>query len=160
MYAIEYARAAYTNKGLYSPHTTKPCEDPCSLDVTVHRPLASIFFLLPLGAGKHIGHSVYKGLLISEVMSANATAVPDENGEYCDWMELYNGTGSDLDMEGVMITDRTDRITFPFPAYTLKAGARVMVFASDSYQLDPGKPFHGKFKISSAGAHLYLYDQT
>lgn len=120
--------------------------------------LAAIFFLLPKEAGKRIGHSVCKGLLISEVMSANATAVPDENGEYCDWMELYNGTGTDLDMEGVMITDRTDRITFPFPAYTLKAGSRVIVFASDSYQLDPSKPFHGKFKISSAGAHLYLYD--
>lgn len=87
-------------------------------------------------------------------MAANNSAVPDENGEFSDWLELYNGTGADLDMEGVMITNRTDRITFPFPSYTLKAGERVIVFASDSYQLDPSKPFHGKFKISSAGDHL------
>ncbi|MEF9880678.1 MAG: lamin tail domain-containing protein, partial [Clostridia bacterium] len=39
-----------------------------------------------------------------------------------------------------------------------KADERVIIFASDSYQLDPSKPFHGKFKISSAGDHLYLYD--
>ena len=91
-------------------------------------------------------------------MAANSSAVPDENGNFSDWLELYNGTGHDLNLEGVMLTNRTDRITFPFPAYVLKAGGYVLVFADKSYQLDPAKPFHGKFKISSAGDHLYLYD--
>lgn len=120
--------------------------------------LAVMYFIFPKEAGRHIGSSIYEGLVISEVMASNASAVPDENGEFGDWLELYNGTGADLDMEGVMITNRTDRITFPFPEYTLKAGERVIVFATGSYQLDPSKPFHGKFKISSAGDHIYLYD--
>lgn len=120
--------------------------------------LAVMYFIFPKEAGRHIGASMYDGLVISEVMAANSSAVPDENGEFGDWLELYNGTGADLDMEGVMITNRTDRITFPFPEYTLKAGERVIVFATDSYQLDPSLPFHGKFKLSSAGDHIYLYD--
>lgn len=120
--------------------------------------LAVMYFIFPKQAGRHVGSVIYDGLVISEVMAANNSAVPDENGEFHDWLELYNGTGADLDMEGIMLTNRTDRITFPFPAYTLKAGERVIVFASDSYQLDPSKPFHGKFKISSAGDHIYLYD--
>ena len=120
--------------------------------------LIAIYLISPKEAGRRVGGSRFDGLVISEVMAANNSAVPDENGEFHDWLELYNGTGADLDMEGVMITNRTDRITFPFPSYTLKAGERVVVFASDSYQLDPSKPFHGKFKISSAGDHLYLYD--
>ncbi|MCI6377295.1 MAG: lamin tail domain-containing protein [Clostridiales bacterium] len=120
--------------------------------------LAAMYFLFPKQAGRHIGASRYDGLVISEVMASNASAVPDENGEFSDWLELYNGTGQDLDMEGVMLTNRTDRITFPFPSYTLKAGERVIVFATNSYQLDPSLPFHGKFKISSAGDHIYLYD--
>ena len=120
--------------------------------------LIAIYLISPKEAGRRVGGSRFDGLVISEVMAANNSAVPDENGEFSDWLELYNGTGADLDMEGVMITNRTDRITFPFPSYTLKAGERVVVFASDSYQLDPSKPFHGKFKISSAGDHLYLYD--
>ena len=120
--------------------------------------LIVIYLISPKEAGRRVGGSRFDGLVISEVMAANNSAVPDENGEFSDWLELYNGTGADLDMEGVMITNRTDRITFPFPSYTLKAGERVIVFASDSYQLDPSKPFHGKFKISSAGDHLYLYD--
>lgn len=120
--------------------------------------LAAMYVIFPKEAGRHVGASQYDGLVISEVMAANNSAVPDENGEFADWLELYNGTGADLNMEGVMITNRTDRITFPFPNYTLKAGERVIVFASDSYQLDPSLPFHGKFKISSAGDHIYLYD--
>lgn len=120
--------------------------------------LVFMYIIFPKEAGRHVGASQYDGLVISEVMAANNSAVPDENGEFIDWLELYNGTGHDLNMEGMMITNRTDRITFPFPAYTLKAGERVIVFASDSYQLDPALPFHGKFKISSAGDHIYLYD--
>ena len=120
--------------------------------------LAIMYLIFPKEAGRQIGPSMYDGLVISEVMAANSSAVPDENGEFGDWLELYNGTGKDLNMEGVMLTNRTDRITFPFPEYILKAGERVIVFATDSYQLDPSRPFHGKFKISSAGEHIYLYD--
>ncbi|MBP3646202.1 MAG: lamin tail domain-containing protein [Clostridia bacterium] len=120
--------------------------------------LVVMYLIFPKEAGRHVGGSYYDGLVISEVMAANNSAVPDENGEFSDWLELYNGSGHDIEMEGVMLTNRTDRITFPFPKYTLRAGERVIVFASDSYQLDPSLPFHGKFKISSAGDHIYLYD--
>ena len=95
--------------------------------------LAIMYVLFPKRAGRHTGANAYDGLVISEVMASNSSAVPDENGDFNDWLELYNGTGHDLDMEGVMLTNRTDRVTFPFPSYTLKAGERVIVFASDSY---------------------------
>lgn len=120
--------------------------------------LGIMYVVFPKEAGRQVGTTQYDGLVISEVMSANATAVPDENGEFSDWVELYNGTGADLNLQGVMLTNRNDRITFPFPSYELKAGAYVIVFATNSYQLDPAKPFHGKFKISSVGEKLYLYN--
>lgn len=120
--------------------------------------LVIMYLLFPKEASRHVGATQYEGLVISEVMSANSASVPDENGEFSDWLEIYNSRSTDIDMEGVMLTNRTDRITFPFPSYTLKAGERVIVFASDRYQLNPAKPFHGKFKIPSVGAHLYMYD--
>ncbi|MEA5145186.1 MAG: lamin tail domain-containing protein, partial [Candidatus Limiplasma sp.] len=120
--------------------------------------LGIMYFVLPKESGKHIGRTQYDGLVISEVMAANSSAVPDETGSFSDWLEIYNGTGADLNMEGVMLTNRTDRITFPFPSYMLKAGERVIVFADNRYQLDPTLPFHGKFKISSVGTHIYMYD--
>ncbi len=120
--------------------------------------LGVMYVVFPKEAGRRMDSSIYDGLVISEVMAANSSAVPDENGEFNDWLEIYNGTGADLNLEGVMITNRNDRITFPFPSYELKAGGYVIVFATNSYQLDPSKPFHGKFKISSVGETIYLYD--
>ncbi|MFH1880299.1 MAG: lamin tail domain-containing protein, partial [Bacillota bacterium] len=120
--------------------------------------LGLMYVVFPKEAGRRVGSTMYDGLVISEVMAANSAAVPDENGEFSDWLEIYNGTGADLNLQGVMITNRNDRITFPFPSYELKAGGYVIVFATNSYQLDPSLPFHGKFKISSVGEKLYLYD--
>ena len=34
------------------------------------------------------GAGAYKGLVISEVMSANSSALPDDNGSFGDWIEL------------------------------------------------------------------------
>ena len=63
--------------------------------------LALMYVLFPKEAGRHVGHSQYEGLVISEVMSANNSAVPDENGNFPDWLEIYNGTDHDIDMEGL-----------------------------------------------------------
>ena len=119
--------------------------------------LTAMYFAFPKVASRRTEASRYDGLVISEVMSTNAAAVPDERGEFPDWVELYNGTGADLNLEGVIIANRNDRIAFPFPSYWLEAEGRVIVFASDRYQLEPDKPFHGRFKIPSAGATLSLY---
>lgn len=62
--------------------------------------LALMYLIFPKEAGRHVGHSQYEGLVISEVMSANNSAVPDENGNFPDWLEFYNGSDHDIDMEG------------------------------------------------------------
>jgi len=120
--------------------------------------LVLLYLVFPKEPVNRKSHEQYSGLVFSEAMSANSVAVPDENGEFCDWLEIYNGTGADLDLEGIMLTNRSDRITFYFPSYILAAGERVIVFCSDSYQVAPSQPFHGKFKLSSAGSHVYMYD--
>ena len=120
--------------------------------------LAIMYYVFPKENGRHYTKTRYTGLMINEVMSANTSALPDQNGEFPDWIELYNGTGQDLNLEGVMITDRNDSIAFYFPYYILPAGGYVVVFASGYYQLDPNLPFHANYKISSAGEHIYLFD--
>ncbi|MCL1854412.1 MAG: lamin tail domain-containing protein [Clostridia bacterium] len=117
-----------------------------------------MYLVFPKEPGKRMGPSAYDGLVISEIMASNTFAVPDENGMFNDWLEIHNGTGRDLDLEDVSLTNRNQKITFAFPSYPLKADDRVIVFASGRYQLDPGMPFHGKFKITAAGDHLFMYD--
>ncbi|MBT5274296.1 MAG: hypothetical protein HOL74_05655, partial [Flavobacteriales bacterium] len=43
---------------------------------------------------------VVSGLVINEIMAGNVTAVADQNGEYDDWVELYNGNSFSLNLNG------------------------------------------------------------
>lgn len=100
----------------------------------------------------------YRGLVISEIMTSNRAAVPDEDGAFPDWVEVWNASDHDIHMEGVGLSDKHDAISFLFPDITLPAGGRVVVFCSDTNQSTPGTPFHAKFKLSSIGETVYLYD--
>ncbi len=103
--------------------------------------------------------SAYEGLVISEVMTANSTAVADDMGEFNDWVEVFNSSDHPIDLTNVGMSDRSDRVLFLFPAITLPAGGRIVVFASDTNAADPNGTLHAKFKLSSAGETIYLYDQ-
>ena len=104
--------------------------------------------------------SAYQGLVISELMPSNRTAVPDENGEYADWVEIWNSSERDINLKDVGLSDRGDSIRFLFPDVVLPAGGHVVVFCSDSNQAEPGKPYHAKFKLSSVGETVYLFDTS
>ena len=75
--------------------------------------LAAMYVIFPKEAGRHVGASRYDGLVISEVMAANNSAVPDENGEFSDWLELYNGTGADLDLLAWMVPEDGPNLSLP-----------------------------------------------
>ncbi len=102
----------------------------------------------------------YAGLVISEMMPSNRAAVPDENGEYTDWVEIWNSSDHDINLREVGLSDRSDSIRFLFPDVTLPADGRVVVYCSDTNQAEAGRPYHAKFKLSSVGETVYLYDRN
>lgn len=101
---------------------------------------------------------LYDGLRISEIMASNRSAVPDESGEYGDWVEIWNSSDKDINLSGVGLSDRQDSIRFLFPDMTLRPDGRVIVFCTDTNQVEAGKSFHAKFKISSVGETISLFD--
>ena len=111
-----------------------------------------------VGASVGEEYGAYDGLVISEVMSANGAAVTDENGQYPDWIEIWNNTGREISLEGLGLSDKGDRIRFLFPAYQLPADGRVIVFCDNTNQSLASRPFHAKFKLSSVGESVYLFD--
>jgi len=104
--------------------------------------------------------AVYQGLVISEVMTVNSTAVPDEHGVFSDWVEVWNSSDHPIDMSSVGLSDRSDRVLFLFPSSTLAPDGRMVVFASDTNSADPAGTLHAKFKLSSAGETVYLFDPS
>lgn len=104
--------------------------------------------------------SAYSGLVISELMASNRSSVPDENGEYDDWVEVWNSTDHEISLKDVGLSDRGDSIRFLFPDVTLPADGRVVVFCSDTNVSEAGKTLHAKFKLSSVGETVYLFDPS
>lgn len=105
--------------------------------------------------------STHAGLRISEVMSDNAAAIPDETGAFGDWIELENTLETPMNLNNVGLSDRSDRIIFLFPDVTLAAGGKVVVFCDDVNRDAPGNTFHAKFKLKSLGNEtLYLFDAS
>ena len=48
------------------------------------------------------------GVVINEFMASNSTTARDQDGEYDDWIELYNNSSSAIDLSGYYLTDRNN----------------------------------------------------
>src|SRR4051812_21125977 len=69
---------------------------------------------------------------IAEFMAVNRTTLADEDGDFSDWVEIYNGSDNAVNLEGWHLTDNAgnpDKWTFP--TVNLSAGGRLIVFASN-----------------------------
>lgn len=55
--------------------------------------------------GVHVDGSVDDQLSINELMALDVLTTKDENGTASPWIEIYNPTGEDIDLEGYALTD-------------------------------------------------------
>ncbi|GAH63980.1 unnamed protein product, partial [marine sediment metagenome] len=70
--------------------------------------------------------------LINEVMALNTSTVQDMDGDYPDWIEIYNPGSSPVELDGYGLSDDPDDLfKWVFPKYSLKANEYLLVFASD-----------------------------
>lgn len=103
----------------------------------------------------------YKGLVISEVMGLNSSAVPNDLGQYSDYIEVWNSTAAPINLYNVGLSDRTDKVLFLFPDITLNPDGRVVVYASGSSSTASPSSLHAKFKISSTKQEVIsLFDPS
>ena len=69
-------------------------------------------------------------IIITEIMVKNHATVQDPDGDFPDWIELYNNSGEDLNLEGWSLSDRRSRDGLVFPAFLLPTDAYFVVYAS------------------------------
>jgi hypothetical protein len=112
-------------------------------------------------AGQPAG-SIYE-LYISEFMASNQTSLADGEGRFSDWLEIYNATGANVDLDGWHLTDSPKNLKkWTFPAGVgIPSRGRLIVFASgratgDEPYVDAGGYLHTNFRIDKDGGYLAL----
>jgi hypothetical protein len=82
---------------------------------------------------------VYDQIVINEIMSSNVSTISDEDGDYSDWIELYNSGTDSIKLEGFSLSDDISLLDkWTFPDISVPAGEYLLVFASDKDRLEYG----------------------
>jgi len=90
-------------------------------------------------------------------MASNTRILADEDGDYEDWIEIYNSGSQAIHLQDWCLTDSPDALgKWSFPATNLSPGHHLVVFASEKDRRTPGAPLHTNFKLSSGGEYLAL----
>ncbi len=96
-------------------------------------------------------------IAINELMASNTSTQADADGEYDDWVELYNNTNQLISLEGYHLSDdktQPEKWTFP-PGAQIEAHGYLVIWL-DKDELQQG--LHANFRLSADGEELYLYD--
>jgi len=102
---------------------------------------------------------VNDGLLINEMLVSNVSGVTDPNGQYEDWIELYNASADTIDLSAYYLTDNFyNTRKWNFPKGTLIAPDAYVVVWADDDGLEMG--LHANFKLSADGESVYLYNAS
>lgn len=96
------------------------------------------------------------GIVINEVMPKNTGFGSDQDGEFDDWIELYNLSDEDIDLSGYYLTDSKKELTkWQFPAgTTIEKNGHLVVWADGDSTTQAG--LHTPYKLSALGETILL----
>lgn len=97
---------------------------------------------------------VTPNVVINEFIADNETAVADQNGEYDDWIELFNNTQNPVDLNGWFLSDNAaNPAKWEFPDTLIQPGGYLIVWADEDGQQEG---LHANFKLSADGEVILL----
>ena len=96
-------------------------------------------------------------VVINEIVASNSTALADENGEYYDYIELYNKSSEAVDLTGWYLSDDADQLRkWSFPQVSIAPGEYLVVHASSLNRRDDPAHLHTNFSLSAEGEQVVL----
>jgi hypothetical protein len=98
-----------------------------------------------------------ENVAITEFVASNSSGLRDENGDFSDWLELFNSGTNTVNLDGWFLTDSAANLTkWRFPATNLAPNGFLIVFASGKNRAATGAPLHANFQLSAGGEYLAL----
>ncbi len=114
-----------------------------------------LFYLLLAMAISTQAQSV-SGLVINELMISNGTTQADNQGEFEDWIELYNNSNAPISLNGLYLSDNFSVPTkWAFPDTVIAANSYLIVWADND---TIANELHAFFKLNASGERLMLAD--
>ena len=102
-------------------------------------------------------HPTVPKLVINEFMASNTNYLQDENGDYDDWLEIYNCSSVTVDLSGMYLTDNLDKPTkWRIPQGITIAPQGYLLFWADG-EVAEGNT-HTNFKLDADGEEIGLFD--
>lgn len=101
-------------------------------------------------------------LSVNEILASNTLSLPDEQGEYDDWFELYNASDDSLNVGGLCFTDNVTepcrwQLPLHFPDQTTLPPHGFLLLWADG---QPGQgPLHMDFKLSASGETVAVFQR-
>lgn len=96
--------------------------------------------------------------LISELLADNESGLRDQDGEFEDWLEIYNPDPDPIDLGGYFLTD--NELNLPkwrIPNGTvLQPGEFLVIYASGKDRAIAGSQLHTNFSLANTGEYLAL----
>jgi hypothetical protein len=98
-------------------------------------------------------------VVINEFLASNQSINRDMDGDYSDWIELYNPGSQPVDLSGYGLTD-DPAVPFKWtlPAVTIQPGGYLLIWASGKNRSTP--ELHSSFKLSAAGETIALFNPS
>jgi len=98
-------------------------------------------------------------LVINEFMASNDATVADQDGEYDDWIEIYNNSSTNIDLSGHFLSDNAGNLTkWEFPSGTSIDGNSYLIVWADDDENQSG--LHTNFKLSAAAESVFLVNAS
>ncbi len=118
-----------------------------------------LLILILLLAGSAIGQPY--SIVINEFMAKNDSFIQDPNGDYDDWIEIYNTGDEAVDISGMFLTDNLsfpDKWQIPdnnTPETIIPPHGYLLIWADN----EPNEgTLHANFKLSTDGEEIALID--
>ena len=94
-------------------------------------------------------------VLINELQASNSTTLADpDNGEFNDWLELYNPANTATNLSGWRLSDSDNSSEWFIPSGTIIAAKGFLLIWADG----TGTGLHTSFSLSADGEQLTLYN--
>ncbi len=125
--------------------------------INLYSPSSFRLFFVSLFLFLLSNNEVKAQIVINEMVSSNESIISDEDGEFKDWIELYNSGAEEVDLTGMFLSDDDKKLNkWRFPQGTIPAKGFILIWASGKDKVGADGQLHTNFNISVDGEEVIL----